>query len=217
MQSKHFLKSAVIFLIFVALLYGCRRNREPEVTISADSVALEMREEKSLPNSVEKKSNIRRIDIGPSKRLDSETVEPKDEMEEPVRKIRDVVLPPDTYEETDLTNRLREKMMDAYAGKEDSIPNVKIYLSDMRYDEFIKYYKKLGYKVHTVAVPAMEVIGPVLEQRPEMAGKIKVADYQSVVIHQVMIEEAGISAADKYIDPDTFEVIDRTFVTKMTK
>ena len=195
--------------------HGCHRDTSPETTIVASSVMLEARdipdEEPSKPSG----PKIRRITIGPrTRRIETTADVPKTSQEKLAEMSQ---LPPDTFEETDLSSRLREKMLDAYQGREEDIPDVKIYISDMRYDEFVSYYQNLGYKVSTVAVPASQIIEPVLDQRPEMRRKINMADYDNVVIHQVMVDEAGISASDKYIDPDTFEVIDKTFVTKMNK
>jgi hypothetical protein len=181
--------------------------------ISAETLILTTSKEVVVEK--EKESNIKRIEIGPSGRR--EELPTEEELKSAFKPVSVANLPPNTYEETDLSARLREKMMDAYAGQEDSIPDVKIYLSEMKYNEFVDYYRGLGYKVNTMAVPAMQVIEPALEQRPEMAEKINLADYEEIVIHQVMIDDAGISAADKYIDPDTFQVINKTFVTKMNK
>ena len=213
----------IIFLIpFTSGCRSCLSNKEPDTVISAQSVMLEMRKAKKedkVAVAEEKKPRVRRIDIGPSKRRSEEPeAVPEDASESTVkRSIRELALPPETYEETDLTSRLQDKLAEAYGGDEDQLPDVKIYLSEMKYDEFVNYYKDLGYKVQTVAVPAMQVIEPVLEQRPELADKINLADYEDVVIHQVMIDEAGISAADKYIDPDTYEVVNKTFVTRMRR
>lgn len=216
----------VFILIQILNLTGCRACRrgegDPEVTVSSGPIVLQMKDEVSQEGIWEEDPKVKRIEIGPSKRQIKEEPPPAEVAEkvaekEAEPKTTDLALPPDTHEETDLTARLREKMLDAYAGKEEALPDVKIYLSDMGYDEFISYYKNLGYKTNTVAVPAKEVIGPVLEQRPELVGKINLADYEDIIIHQVMVDDAGISAADKYIDPDTFEVINKTFVTKMNK
>lgn len=197
---------------------SCKREADPEITVTSGPILLEMAEKEK--STKESGPRIRRIEIGPSGRSLEEGAQVEESQpsgEETQAAKTDLALPPDTFEETDLTARLREKMMDAYAGKEEALPDVKIYLSEMKYDEFVNYYKNLGYHVNTVAVPATEVIEPVLEQRPELTGKVKLADYEGIVIHQVMVDGAGISAADKYIDPDTFEVIDKTFVTKMNK
>lgn len=207
--------TAVSVCLSMASCRACKRNQEPEVTISGRSVTLKVKQPPPEPVA-SYDPNIKRIEIGPRKTAEPEEPSVEDEKQEYVpQKIS--ALPPATYEDTDLSARLREKMLDAYAGKEEAIPDVKIYISDMKYDEFVNYYKNLGYNVNTVAVPATQVIEPVLEQRPELAGKIDLSKYEEIVIHQVMIDDAGISAADKYIDPDTFEVIDKTFVTKMNK
>lgn len=220
---KNVLKTILLFSLIFPLIFliscksckSCKREAEPEVTISGDTLLLEVEEGEFVEKKDKEDSKIKRIEIGPRKEYRTPEPEAEEEVEYTPPKIS--ALPPDTYEETDLSARLREKMVAAYDGQEEAIPDVKIYLSDMKYNEFVDYYKSLGYSVHTVAVPAKQVIEPVLEQRPEMASKINLADYEDVVIHQVMVDDAGISAADKYIDPDTFEVIDKTFVTKMNK
>jgi len=220
-MNKSTITTCVIILLITFLAscskgcHGCHRDTSPETTIVASSVMLEARdipdEEPAKPTG----PKIRRITIGPrTRRIEAVADVPVTSQEKLAEMSK---LPPDTFEETDLSSRLREKMLDAYQGREEDIPDVKIYISDMRYDEFVSYYQNLGYKVSTVAVPASQIIEPVLDQRPEMKSKINMADYDNVVIHQVMVDEAGISASDKYIDPDTFEVIDKTFVTKMNK
>jgi len=219
MKLKRITLLIIIFALLPACKSSCNRNKEPETTISSGSLALEVREsdKKEIYSEKKKRSNIRRIEIGPSKRKIDEPMIREPESVKPVDKMVDVSLPPRTFVETDLTERLRSKLSDAYGGRKEDIPDVKIYLSEMNYPDFIQYYKGLGYKVHTVSVPASQVIEPVIDQRPELAGKIDISKYEGVIIHQVMVDEVGISAADKYIDPDTFEVIDRTFVTKVKK
>lgn len=209
--------ATLLVILIVGSFAGCRackKSDEPVVTISAAPVTIEGRAEEPAALPAGKGSNVKHITIGPGKGEDEEPAAPQ---EEPAKKISDVALPPNTFEETDLSARLREKMLDAYKGREDDMPDVKIYLSDMKYDEFVNYYKGLGYSVRTVAVPARQVIEPVLDLRPELAGKINLSAYDDVVIHQVMVDDAGISAADKYIDPDTFQVLDKTFVAKVNK
>lgn len=208
-----------VFLFAASSCDSCKKSDEPEVTISSSEVILYTRdwEEKSVKRE-KGKPRIRRIEIGPSERVVEEDI--KTSKAAPVQDVKSIIdsdLPPKTTLENDMTERLRDKMLDAYEGREDEIPDVQIYLSEMKYDEFVKYYEKLGYKVQTVEVPAIQVIEPVLESRPELASKLDMAKYEDTVIHQVMVDGAGISAADKYIDPDTFEVIDKTFVTKMSR
>lgn len=210
--------TTLTLLIALFFLHSCKKNNEPVTTITAGPVELHSKEERliqrtEIRNDQQNGGKIYRIDIKGA----GDSVEQTVTMPQDMKPAYKLTIPPDTYEETSLSDRLREKMLEAYAGKESSMPDVKIYLSNMNYDEFIQYYKNLGYKMHTVAVPATDVIDPVLTQKPELAKKINRASYENVVIHQVLIDEAGISAADKYIDPDTFQVIDKTFVTKMNK
>lgn len=212
---------AIFYFVFSSSSCRSCKDDEPAVKIVTDPIVIEGMDDDDFGNMPVRSPNVRRIDIkgggGHVPTVKDETTELPAAEGEKRDAVREAGLPPETYEETDLTARLREKMLDAYGGKEEKIPDVKIYISDMKYDEFITYYQNLGYDVKTVAVPAKQVIEPVLEQRPELAGKIKLSDYEGVVIHQVMVNEAGISAADKYIDPDTFEVVEKTFVTKMNR
>ena len=62
-------------------------------------------------------------------------------------------------------------------------------------------------------MPASQVIAPLLEEKPELQGKISASNYTGIMINQVIVEGANISAADKYIDPVTYEVVYKTFVT----
>jgi len=207
----------------MTLFQGCssckKDNGEPEKSISSSPIELYFEEPIPEPEPIKKKnSKVKYIEIGSSKRIlkDAPKIS-REKTAEPVDRMVEASLPPKTYQETNLTDRLREKIVDAYGGKEEGIPDIKIYISEMKYNDFVSYYKNLGFNVKTVAVPAMQVIEPVLEQRPELASSINLAEYENVVIHQVMVDEVGISAADKYIDPDTFEIIDKTFVTKSKK
>ena len=86
----------------------------------------------------------------------------------------------------------------------------------MSLDSFAKYYEDKGFKVQRTSVPASSVISPLLEEKPELVTKINMSNYQGVDINQVIVEGANISAADKYIDPETYSVVYKTFVT-MTK
>jgi hypothetical protein len=122
---------------------------------------------------------------------------------------------PSAFPAEDLTMRLREKMAEAYGGDMKRAPKASIYLSNGTLKEFIGFYEDRGYKVTRVAVPVTRILKPVLRDRPELAGRIRLEDYEGVSVHQVMIEGTGISAADRYIDPETYEVVDRLFVTEM--
>jgi len=124
-------------------------------------------------------------------------------------------VPPSTFKADDLTMRLREKMAEAYGGDVKRVPEATIYLSNGTIDEFIDFYEQRGYKVSRITVPVKRILQPVLREKPELAEKIKLDDYGDTVIHQVMVEGTGISAADKYVDPDTYKVVDRLFVTEM--
>lgn len=124
-------------------------------------------------------------------------------------------VPAGTFEAEDLTMRLREKMAEAYGGDLAKVPQAKIYLSNGTLQELIDFYEQRGYRVQRVSVPVTRILQPVLRDKPDLASRIRLEDYEGVVIHQVMIEGTGMSAADKYIDPDTYQVIDRLFVTEM--
>lgn len=124
-------------------------------------------------------------------------------------------VPPGTNLSEDLTMRLKERMAESYGGDMAKVPKAKIYLGSGGIDDFIKFYEERGYHVQRVAVPVKRILQPVLRDRPELADRIHLDDYRDDVIHQVMVEGTGISAADRYIDPDSFQVVDRLFVTEM--
>ncbi len=124
-------------------------------------------------------------------------------------------VPPSTFKADDLTMRLREKMAQAYGGDVNRVPAANIYLSNGTLDEFIDFYEQRGYKVSRISVPVKRILQPVLREKPELAEKIQLENYEGLVIHQAMVDGTGISAADKYIDPDTYQIIERLFVTEM--
>lgn len=124
-------------------------------------------------------------------------------------------VPPGTVQSDDLTMRLKERMAESYGGDIDKVPDAKIYLGNGSLDDFIGFYESRGYHIQRVAVPVKRILQPVLRDRPELADRINLESYGEQVIHQVMVEGTGISAADQYIDPDSFQVVDRLFVTEM--
>ncbi|GEM_PF-6299329 len=124
-------------------------------------------------------------------------------------------VPPGTFQAEDLTMRLREKMAEAYGGDVKRVPNATIYLSNGTLEEFISFYEERGYHVQRVTVPVQRILQPVLRDKPELADRIHLENYADAAIHQAMVEGTGISAADKYIDPDSYEIVDRLFVTEM--
>lgn len=124
-------------------------------------------------------------------------------------------VPPSTFKADDLTMRLREKMAEAYGGNLERVPEATIYLSNGTLEEFIDFYEQRGYQVSRITVPVKRILQPVLREKPELASKIQLERYEGVVIHQAMVDGTGISAADRYVDPDSYQVIERLFVTEM--
>lgn len=124
-------------------------------------------------------------------------------------------VPPGAYMADDLTHRLKEKMAESYDGDLTKVPDAKIFLGTDTLDNFVKFYEQRGYKTSRVSIPANQIIQAATRDRPELANKISPGDYEGVVIEQVMIDGTGTSAADKYIDPDTFQVVHKLFITVM--
>jgi hypothetical protein len=112
-----------------------------------------------------------------------------------------------------LTSRLKEKLKEAFEGRGSAPPEIEIYTGVMSLDSFAKFYEDKGYKIQRTSVPASQIVAPLLDEKPELSGKINLGNYSGVSINQVVVEGANISAADKYIDPETYEIVYKTFVT----
>lgn len=124
-------------------------------------------------------------------------------------------VPPGAYVADDLTQRLKEKMAEAYEGDLTKVPDAKIYLGQQDLDSFARFYEQRGYKTQRVTIPASQIIQAAMRDRRDLVDRITLSDYDGVVIEQIIVEGTGVSAANKYIDPDTLRVIDRLFVTVM--
>lgn len=178
-----------------------RKTDEPE---RASSKALEL----SRP-VVEKqevvKNNVKVINIGPSKEA------PR--TEERSFEAPSAPLPSDAGFNDALTSRLKEKMKEAFAGRESAMPDVDIYTSATSLESFSRYYEERGYKIQRTSIPASQIIAPLLDEKPELRDKISLGNYAGITINQIIVEGINVSAADKYIDPETYEVVYKTFVT----
>lgn len=122
--------------------------------------------------------------------------------------------PPGAVEEEGLTKRLTDKLKESNIPFNDKNPP-KIYTSNQSISEFSNYYEAKGQKVSRMSIPAAVLIRPLLQEHPELAAKVNIDELDKVTINQVVVEGTGISAADKYIDPDTLQVVDKLFVTDM--
>jgi|GEM_PF-7079231 len=213
----YYILALVISLTSAAFSACSSCDDRPAAKIRSDPIIMSGEDFYTEGSKVAEKDGIKRIDIRSRRNAGGEEGSVGGETATSEMRPVEPSLPPETYEDTALTERLREKMKGAYEGRESEMPDVKIYTSNLNYDEFVDYYRRLGYPLDTVEVPASEVIAPVLKQRPELASKINLKDYEGVTIRQVIVKGAGISAADKYIDPDTFAIVDKTFVTKTGK
>lgn len=189
-------------LFFVALLLtncgGCPGSEEETIQVGSSTIILDGG--KGAQNTVPTGPKIRTINIGPS----------KDVTDAP---YGDTSIPAEVAQDSALTNRLKEKLDQAFAAKGGTPPNIEIYTGVLSLDAFAKYYEDRGFKIQRTSIPASQVIAPILDERPEMSGKIDLANYAGVSINQVVVEGANISAADKYIDPETYEIVYKTFVT----
>lgn len=122
--------------------------------------------------------------------------------------------PPGAVEEEALSKRLMDKLKESKISFNENNPP-KIYVSNQTITEFSSYYESKGQKVSRMSIPASVLIAPLLQEHPELANKIDMNKIENTVINQVVVEGSGISAADKYIDPDTLQVVDKLFVTDM--
>lgn len=203
-------------LILLSSCAGCPWRAEEETVTSLESEAITLQ----LPRPPET-APVAKLTPPPTEpdtpERPTETAAP----EEPAQILEQLAqsgpppVPPGTYVDEALTMRLKEKMAKAYGDDITQVPDLKIYLSNGSLEEMIDFYEERGYQPQRISVPIRRILQPVLRDKPELADRIRLEDYDDMVIHQVMIEGTGISAADKYIDPDTYEVIERVFVTEM--
>lgn len=122
--------------------------------------------------------------------------------------------PPGAVVEEGLSKRLTDKLKEAKIPFNDKNPP-KIYTSSQSISEFSNYYESKGQKVSRMSIPAALLIRPLLQEHPELAAKVNMDELEKITINQVVVEGTGVSAADKYIDPDTLQVVDKLFVTDM--
>ena len=195
-----------IIIIFICLLFNgcssCRDGEDEPVRIGSQALTLQV---PTIAQSQAKEPNIKVINIGPSKREDGEkTEEPKTESGN---------VPSEVNIDNTLTSRLKEKLEEAFAGKGTKPPEIEIYTGVMSLEDFSKYYEGKGYKIQRTSIPASQIVAPLLDEKPELSSKISLANYAGININQIIVEGLNISAADKYIDPETYEVVYKTFVT----
>jgi hypothetical protein len=191
------------FLIVSCSCSSCFNREEVPTRVGSESVTLNQATQAQQASLQQAPGpNIRVINIGPSKKEGAGG-----------KSGAASGLPSDTSLDDRLTSRLKEKLAQAYEGRGAKIPEIEIYTSPMSLQSFSKYYEDKGFKIQRTSVPAGQVIAPLLEEKPELAGKIQMSNYTGININQVIVEGANISAADKYIDPESYEVIYKTFVT----
>lgn len=191
----------LVFLCFLFHACSACPSREDEPTrVNSSMLTLKTAEQLSQPEGAG--PNVRVINIGPSK--EEEQVEAKGV-------IADV--PSDVSMDSSLTNRLREKLKEAFSGKGGTPPDIEIYTGVMSLEAFSKYYEDRGYKIQRTSVPASQVIAPLLSEKPELSDRINISNYAGITINQIVVEGVNISAADKYIDPENYQVVYKTFVT----
>ncbi len=122
--------------------------------------------------------------------------------------------PPGATEEESLSKRLTDRLKESKIPFNEKNPP-KIYVSNQTITEFASFYEAKGNKISRMSIPASVLIAPLLQDHPELAAKIDVKALENTTINQVVVEGTGVSAADKYIDPDTLQVVDKLFVTDM--
>jgi hypothetical protein len=202
---KYFL--AVLFLayIFFPSCGGCPSKVEEPTRVSSGAVTLKGPAGEQGPYADQ--PNVRVIKIGPSKDASS-APESAASVSSPSADV-----PREVAVDASLTSRLKDKLNAAFEGKGTAPPEIEIFTGNMSLDAFAQYYESRGRKIQRTSVPASQIIGPLLEEKPELAGKISLGNYSGVTINQVIVEGQNISAADKYIDPVTYEIVYKTFVT----
>lgn len=186
----HFLLLASCFLL-LSSCSPCGRQEQVTRVVSPQQLILSAPAKPQQPPPPGPR--IRVITVGPSKEKPGELP----------------LIPPAASLSDALTGKLRENLQKSFKGEE--IPEMSIYLSDMSLDDFIAYYEQRGYKVTRSALPASSLISSILPEHPELQERI--GEYAGITINQVIIEGEDISASDKYIDPETFNVMNKTFIT----
>lgn len=186
-------------LFFFSACSSCFEEEPAQVSSGTVLLGQVPKAERPVDSSLPK---VKVINIGPSKDSPNQTASAS---------ASDI--PREVNVDDALTSRLKDKLNEAFRGRGTSPPDIEIYTGSMGLDQFSKYYEDKGLKIQRTSVPASQIIAPLLDEKPELAGKINLADYAGVSINQVIVEGENISAADKYIDPETYEVVYKTFVT----
>lgn len=201
---QHFVMISFLIscFLFLSACSGCRSKEDEPVRVNSGELMLKSPSELSKDmTSAARQPNVQVINIGPSKDLG------------PVPSGGGVNVPSDVSMDHALTSRLKDKLNQAFSSRGVTPPDIDIYTGSMSLESFSKFYEDKGFKIQRTSVPASQVVAPLLEEKPELAGRINLANYAGITINQVIVEGANISAADKYIDPETYQVVYRTFVT----
>lgn len=221
-MPRNKLKLCVILCGLVSLhaCSGCRRELE-SVQVSGQSLELEAQKQ-APPSDASQDTGPRVIEIRAKKGDDTTSASPSSSVTsidiasgtslQPPPKAQQV--PPGAIVEETLTKRLTDKFKESNIPFNEKNPP-KIYISSQSLSEFSSYYESKGQKVSRMSIPAAVLIRPLLQEHPELSSKIDADALEKVTINQVVVEGTGISAADKYIDPDTLQVVDKLFVTDM--
>lgn len=213
MRNKFF---TYLFVTSITVIVGCSKSQDPNAvtTIESTPVALMKQEPPEKPKVLKIAPPPEHVEIVEEK---TQEISPPQSIEEVMNSVNEGAPPimPGSFESEDLTMRLREKMSKAYGGDISRVPEATIFLSNERLEDFISFYEERGYQVQRVSVPVTRILAPVLRDKPELSNQLQIENYEGVSINQAMIEGTGISAADRYIDPDTYEVIERLFITEM--
>lgn len=187
--------------VFISSCSGCFEE-EPAKVASGTILLNQMPKQLPMQPARDGQPNVRVINIGPSKDVVPETVSSSQGQ-----------IPKEVTIDSSLTARLKEKLAEAFGGRNSPPPDIEIYTGTMSLEQFSKYYEDRGFKIQRTSVPASQIIAPLLDEKPELADKVSLANYAGVTINQVIVEGANISAADKYIDPETYQIVYKTFVT----
>lgn len=193
---------------FTASCNSCGSKVEEPTRVSSNALTLQMGSMLKETAPVSNKPNIKVINIGPSKEEVAKTT-----TNETPQTASDKDIPKEVAIDSSLTGRLKDKLAQAFEGKGAAPPDIEIYTGVMSLGSFAQYYEGKGYKIQRTSVPASQIIAPLLEEKPELSSKISLNNYAGITINQVIVEGLNISAADKYIDPLTYEVVYKTFVT----
>jgi hypothetical protein len=209
-----------ILFLFLQACSGCR---EPEsIQVSGQSLELEAQKQAAQQAQQQQPTGPRVIEIrarpfaGTTEKTGSTPAGDTTMTIIPVTPttVAKTQAPPGAVEEEALSKRLTDKLKESKIPYNENNPP-KIYVSNQTISEFSNYYESKGQKVSRMSIPASVLIAPLLQEHPELAAKIDMKTIENTVINQVVVEGSGVSAADKYIDPDTLQVVDKLFVTDM--